>query len=211
MAALGLLATLGIFKLLCHPFEIYNQYNEILPLISNFILEIIVFFLSGALWASVGLLCSSLKKNRYLAYTTPFIFFFTLCFLQENYFQRFYLLNPKNYMIFQSGCLIAGKDAVVLLVLYVASVLLIFYMLISKELHDKNLQKSIIVRKFVHSQTEKRNNRIEKKRKVYAGCNKFLQVIAVVKYNFIMWHNNVRVFFTCSILLLLSNQKGSSE
>ena len=114
-------------------------------------------------------------------------------------------------MIFQSGCLIAGKDAVVLLVLYVASVLLIFYMLISKELHDKNLQKSIIVRKFVHSQTEKRNNRIEKKRKVYAGCNKFLQVIAVVKYNFIMWHNNVRVFFTCSILLLLSNQKGSSE
>ncbi len=70
---LGILVTLGLFFLVFSPFEVYGEY-AVQSLIPDIVLRLVLFFLAGALWASVGLLASSLTQNVYLAYAAPFIF-----------------------------------------------------------------------------------------------------------------------------------------
>lgn len=57
-----------------------------------------IFFLNGALWSLAGLCMSSVTMNRYMAFASPFIFYYVLVILQERYFRDLYVLNPKNWL-----------------------------------------------------------------------------------------------------------------
>jgi len=57
-----------------------------------------LFFLSGMLWALIGLLLSIITDSRYMAYASPFIVFYMLVILQERYFPDWFMLSPHEWL-----------------------------------------------------------------------------------------------------------------
>lgn len=57
------------------------------------------YFLCGALWAEVGLLCSAWLNHRYLAYLSPFMADYLLVILHERYVEGLTLLYPKEWIL----------------------------------------------------------------------------------------------------------------
>lgn len=57
------------------------------------------YFLCGALWAEVGLLCSAWLNHRYLAYLSPFMADYLLVILHERYVDNLDLLYPKEWIL----------------------------------------------------------------------------------------------------------------
>lgn len=57
-----------------------------------------LFFLSGSLWSLVGALFATLTMSKYMAYASPFIFYFVLVILSQRYFANIYVLNPQEWM-----------------------------------------------------------------------------------------------------------------
>ena len=57
-----------------------------------------LFFLSGALWSLVGGLFATLTMSKYMAYASPFIFYYVLIILSQRYFTDIYVLNPQEWL-----------------------------------------------------------------------------------------------------------------
>jgi hypothetical protein len=60
--------------------------------------NILLFFLSGAFWSMVGLLLATLTNSRYMAYIFPFIIYYVLIILHERYFDKLYVMYPKEWL-----------------------------------------------------------------------------------------------------------------
>lgn len=58
----------------------------------------LLYFASGALWATVGMLFANLTGSRYMAYASPFVIFYVLIILYERYFGGMYVLYPKEWL-----------------------------------------------------------------------------------------------------------------
>ena len=200
----GIVTALGIFFLVFSPFEVYGEY-AVKSLLPDIILRLFLFFFAGALWASVGLLASSLTQNVYLAYAAPFIFYYVLIILQERYFRTTFMLNPKNYLTMQGAWPLEGKSAALTLLMLVLILQLVFYMTAQTELRDDKRQKKHY---FAQNLSQKRLiKRIErakpKKGKKIPGLYGVSQVGAVVRYNFRMWRDNVRIVLTFALAFIL--------
>lgn len=59
---------------------------------------LLMLFMSGALWASLGSLLANISRSKYMAYAAPFVIFYVLVILAERYFIDIYLLNPKEWI-----------------------------------------------------------------------------------------------------------------
>ena len=200
----GIVTALGIFFLVFSPFEVYGEY-VVKSLLPDIVLRLFLFFFAGALWASVGLLASSLTQNVYLAYAAPFIFYYVLIILQERYFRTTFMLNPKNYLTMQGAWPLEGKSAALTLLMLVLILQLVFYMTAQTELRDGKRQKKHY---FAQNLSQKRLiKRIErakpKKGKKIPGLYGVSQVGAVVRYNFRMWRGNVRIVLTFALAFIL--------
>lgn len=200
----GIVTALGIFFLVFSPFEVYGEY-AVKSLLPDIVLRLFRFFFAGALWASVGLLASSLTQNVYLAYAAPFIFYYVLIILQERYFRTTFMLNPKNYLTMQGAWPLEGKSAALTLLMLVLILQLVFYMTAQTELRDDKRQKKHY---FAQNLSQKRLiKRIErakpKKGKKIPGLYGVSQVGAVVRYNFRMWRGNVRIVLTFALAFIL--------
>lgn len=57
-----------------------------------------LFFLSGAAWSLVGGLFAALTMSKYMAYASPFIFYYVLVILSQRYFTDLYVLNPQEWL-----------------------------------------------------------------------------------------------------------------
>ncbi|HEY4032899.1 MAG TPA: hypothetical protein VGL94_02930 [Ktedonobacteraceae bacterium] len=57
-----------------------------------------VFFFSGMFWSLVGLTVAGVTQSKYMAYASPFIFYYILIILYERYFGTFYYLYPKEWL-----------------------------------------------------------------------------------------------------------------
>ena len=57
-----------------------------------------LFFLSGAFWSLVGGLFATLTMSKYMAYASPFIFYYVLVILSQRYFTDAYVLNPQEWL-----------------------------------------------------------------------------------------------------------------
>ena len=200
----GIVTALGIFFLVFSPFEVYGEY-AVKSLLPDIVLRLLLFFFAGALWASVGFLASSLTQNVYLAYAAPFIFYYVLIILQERYFRTTFMLNPKNYLTMQGAWPLEGKSAALTLLMLVLILQLVFYMTAQTELRDDKRQKKHY---FAQNLSQKRLiKRIErakpKKGKKIPGLYGVSQVGAVVRYNFRMWRDNVRIVLTFALAFIL--------
>ena len=56
------------------------------------------FFLSGGFWAFLGMLMSSQMESKYIAYASPFVFYYLLIILHERYFTAIYVIDPKGWL-----------------------------------------------------------------------------------------------------------------
>lgn len=56
------------------------------------------FFLSGGFWALFGMAMSARMESKYIAYASPFIFYYVLIILRERYFDGLYVLYPKAWL-----------------------------------------------------------------------------------------------------------------
>ena len=131
---------LFLFWLLCAPVEVYGEWAvpSKLPEIG---LRLVLFFLSGALWATVGLLFSGLTQNVYLAYASPFILYYVLIILQERYFRDAFMLNPQNYLTMHGAWPLQGKSAALTLLSLVILFQLLFFLTAQNELRDDKRQR----------------------------------------------------------------------
>jgi hypothetical protein len=66
--------------------------------LSQLIGNILLFFLSGAFWSMAGLLLATLTNSRYMAYISPFIMYYVLIILHERYFDKLYVMYPKEWL-----------------------------------------------------------------------------------------------------------------
>ena len=202
---LGILTALGIFMLVFSPMEVYGEY-AVESRIPDIVLRCFLFFLSGAMWASVGLLCSSLTQNVYLAYAAPFIFYYVLIILQERYFRSTFMLNPKNYLTMQGAWPLEGKSAALTLFMLVLILQLIFYMTVQTELRDDKRQKhhyaaqNLSQRLLEKRIAKAKPKTVKKENPVFYTLS---QVWAVVRYNFRMWRGNVRIILTFALAFIL--------
>lgn len=56
------------------------------------------FFLSGGFWAFWGMVMSSQMESKYIAYASPFVFYYLLIILHERYFPALYVIDPKGWL-----------------------------------------------------------------------------------------------------------------
>ena len=198
--AAGMALALFLFWLLCAPVEVYGEWAvpSKLPEIG---LRLILFFLSGALWATVGLLFSGLTQNVYLAYASPFILYYVLIILQERYFRDAFMLNPQNYLTMHGAWPLQGKSAALTLLSLVILFQLLFFLTAQNELRDDKRQRRAF------SSLAARPPRIPKRdfrpRKGFGPVRELRQVLAVVRYNFRMWRGNMRIYLTFALAFIL--------
>lgn len=60
--------------------------------------NILLFFISGAFWSMVGLTFATLTNSKYMAYASPFVLYYILIILYERYFDKLYILYPKEWI-----------------------------------------------------------------------------------------------------------------
>lgn len=92
---LGCLLSWGISALLFMPMEMAAEKGTI-PAVSIWPI-LVLFFLTGGLWAVVGMTMSTLMESQYIAYASPFVIYYLLVILCERYFPNAYLLYPPNW------------------------------------------------------------------------------------------------------------------
>ena len=72
--------------------EPLHQFIQFLPCVLN-------VFLSGGLWALVGMMLSMLMESKYIAYASPFILFYLLEILYERYFPALHFIAPREWLV----------------------------------------------------------------------------------------------------------------
>lgn len=195
----GMGLALLVFWLVCAPVEVYGEWAvpSKLPEIG---LRLVLFFLSGALWATVGLLFSGLTQNIYLAYASPFILYYVLIILQERYFRAAFMLNPQNYLTMEGAWPLQGKSAALTLLSLVILFQLVFYLTAQNELRDDRRRRAV-------SSLVARPPRIPQRdyrpRREWGLLREVRQVMAVVRYNFRMWRGNMRIYLTFALAFIL--------
>lgn len=90
----------------------------------------ILLFCSGGFWALVGLTSSAATGSKYMAYASPFIFYYVLVILCERYFKALYVFNPKEWMNPADWAL--GIWGVVVLLLELSALLSVLFFWISE-------------------------------------------------------------------------------
>lgn len=194
--AAGLGLAFGLLWLVCAPLEVPGE--EALPsLLPEIGLRLLLFFLSGALWATVGLLFSALAQNVCLAYASPFLLCYLLIILQERYFRAARPLNPRTCLTLQG---MGGGSAALILLSLVVLFQLLFCLTAGRQLRDRGRRRAL-------SSFAARLPRIPKRdfklRREPGPLRELRQVLTVVRYDFCMWRGNVRILLTFALAFIL--------
>lgn len=205
----GLCLAFGALWLLLAPVEVYGELAvpSRLPEIG---LRLLLFFLSGALWATAGLLLSALVQNVYLAYAAPFVLYYVLVILRERYFRAAFLLDPRDCLTLAGPWPLGGKSAALTLLSLVILFQLLFYLIAQRELRDERRLRALWALAARPLRIPRRDFR---PRREWGVLREVRQVMAVVRYNFRMWRGNMRVLLTfclAFILCFLLSDKAAS-
>ncbi len=115
--AAGVLLSYGVSALVFTPMEAAPAAKEAVPpYFAELLSRLLLFFLSGAFWAVLGMMLSTLTGSRYMAYASPFILYYVLIILYERYFDRLYVLYPKEWLN-PSGDWVLGTLGVMVFIL----------------------------------------------------------------------------------------------
>lgn len=97
--AVGILIAYGFAALLFLPMEAYPQMGAEAPNYFGHLMETaLMFFASGAFWSLTGLTFATLTNSRYMAYASPFVLFYVLIILYERYFDKLFVLYPREWL-----------------------------------------------------------------------------------------------------------------
>lgn len=96
MTLFSYILTLCIVSIACMNITDVSRNISELP-VWNLIFEFLCGFLNGALWSLAGSAAAVLTKNSYLAYASPFIFYYVMTMFQERYYENLYFLSPKQW------------------------------------------------------------------------------------------------------------------
>ena len=97
--ALGIFIAYGFAALLFLPMEAYPKPGESVPnYFGNLMETALMFFASGAFWSLVGLTFAALTNSKYMAYASPFVLFYLLIILYERYFDKLFVLYPREWL-----------------------------------------------------------------------------------------------------------------
>ena len=125
--SLGILAAYGIAALLLLPLEAMRDYLLEPPGYFRQLLEtLLMFFASGAFWALVGLTFATLTNSRYMAYASPFVLFYLLVILYERYFDKLYVLYPREWLN-PSNKWVFGRVGVAVLLLELSALMALLF------------------------------------------------------------------------------------
>ena len=101
----GLTLALGIFiaysfaALMFLPMEAYPKAGETVPnYFGNLMETALMFFASGAFWSLTGMTFAALTDSKYMAYASPFVLFYLLIILYERYFDKLFVLYPREWL-----------------------------------------------------------------------------------------------------------------
>ncbi len=97
--ALGILAAYGFAALMFLPMEAYPKAGESVPNYFGSLVEtVLMFFASGAFWSLTGMTFAALTNSKYMAYASPFVLFYLLIILYERYFDKLFVLYPREWL-----------------------------------------------------------------------------------------------------------------
>lgn len=97
--ALGILAAYGFAALMFLPMEAYPKAGESVPNYLGSLAEtVLMFFASGAFWSLTGMTFAALTNSKYMAYASPFVLFYLLIILYERYFDKLFVLYPREWL-----------------------------------------------------------------------------------------------------------------
>ena len=115
--ALGILAAYGFAALMFLPMEAYPKAGETVPnYFGNLMETALMFFASGAFWSLTGLTFAALTNSKYMAYASPFVLFYLLIILYERYFDRLFVLYPREWLNPSSRWMFGRVGVAVLLI-----------------------------------------------------------------------------------------------
>ncbi|MEG1882742.1 MAG: hypothetical protein RR224_03360 [Clostridia bacterium] len=185
---IGILAGHILVSLFVLPMETFGE-TAVESQLGELVGKIIIFGLSGALWAMLGMLLSTVTMNAYMAYAAPFILYYVMIILQERYARDIFMLNPQNYLTLTGTWPFGGGSAGITMAVLLIGAMLGFYVIAQDHLRDDNARKSI--------RTLLRQRSISLEKPFHPAhdipvLNDLRQVRSVVHYNFRMWRGNAR-------------------
>lgn len=97
--ALGIFIAYGFAALLFLPMEAFPEVGANVPnYFGNLMEAALMFFASGAFWSLTGLTFATLTNSKYMAYASPFVLFYLLVILYERYFDKLFVLYPREWL-----------------------------------------------------------------------------------------------------------------
>ena len=115
--ALGILAAYGFAALMFLPMEAYPKAGETVPnYFGNLMETALMFFASGAFWSLTGMTFAALTDSKYMAYASPFVLFYLLIILYERYFDKLFVLYPREWLSPSSRWMFGRIGVAVLLI-----------------------------------------------------------------------------------------------
>ena len=97
--ALGIFIAYGFAALMFLPMEAYPKAGENVPnYFGNLMETAFMFFASGAFWSLTGMTFAALTNSKYMAYASPFVLFYLLIILYERYFDKLFVLYPREWL-----------------------------------------------------------------------------------------------------------------
>ena len=115
--ALGIFIAYGFAALMFLPMEAYPKAGETVPNYFGSLVEtVLMFFASGAFWSLTGMTFAALTDSKYMAYASPFVLFYLLIILYERYFDKLFVLYPRERLS-PSSRWVFGKIGVAVLLI----------------------------------------------------------------------------------------------
>ena len=115
--ALGIFIAYGFAALMFLPMEAFPKPGETVPnYFGNLMETALMFFASGAFWSLTGMTFAALTDSKYMAYASPFVLFYLLIILYERYFDKLFVLYPREWLS-PSSRWVFGKIGVAVLLI----------------------------------------------------------------------------------------------
>lgn len=115
VVALGVLISYAGAALVLSPSEAAQADSGTSGNFSVLMGSLLLFFFSGAFWSVVGMTFAALTGSKYMAYASPFVLFYTLIILYERYFDKLYVLYPREWLHPSEGWMYGNLGVLILL------------------------------------------------------------------------------------------------
>ncbi|MDL2235839.1 hypothetical protein LJC07_06815 [Christensenellaceae bacterium OttesenSCG-928-L17] len=93
-----------------------------------------LLFAFGAFWSSLGFLLASLTKSRYMAYAGPFVICYVCIIFYERYFNKLYVLYPKEWLSPSNNWVMGAWGVVLLLIVFSVAIMSVFALFLQRKL-----------------------------------------------------------------------------